>query len=186
MSTEINVWDPLVRMFHWTLVAAFTTAYVVEDHVMVLHELAGYAVLGLVLVRILWGFVGTHYARFAEFVRGPRAVFAYLRSLARRQPENYVGHNPAGGAMIVALLLSLLATTLTGLTAYGIEGSGLLGAVLWPFSVEAEETMEEVHEFFANLTVLLVVVHLAGVAVGSWLHHENLVRAMVTGRKNIH
>jgi cytochrome b len=112
-------------------------------------------------------------------------VTAYLRSLASRKPQHFVGHNPAGGAMIVALLLCLLATTLSGLATFGAEGEGLLGAWLWPLNVESEEVLEETHEFFANLTLLLVVVHVAGVAVGSWLHRENLVRAMVTGRKTI-
>lgn len=185
MAEQIKVWDPLVRLFHWSLVAAFTVAYTLEDAIMALHAFAGYTVLTLVLVRVVWGFIGTRYARFSNFVRGPRAVWDYMRSLASGRPRHFVGHNPAGGAMIVALLLALLATTLSGLALYGVEGSGLLAGWFPGIGHNGEEMLEETHEFFANFTLLLVMVHVAGVAVGSLLHRENLVRAMVTGRKNI-
>lgn len=182
---EVKVWDPLVRVFHWSLVTAFAVAYITEDHFLGLHVQAGYTIIGLVLFRLLWGLVGTRHARFTDFVRGPQAVWAYLKSLLTRHPSHYLGHNPAGGWMVIALLVALLLTTVTGLLTYGI-GESAAG----PFAVLGgnpggfwSEAMEEVHEALANLTLLLVFVHVAGVIVSSRLHHENLVRAMLTGRK---
>ena len=98
----IVVWDPLVRIVHWGLVASFTVAYLSGDVIDDLHNGAGYAVLGLVLLRIVWGLVGSRHARFSNFVRGPGAVLRYLRSLASGRPEHHLGHNPAGGVMVVA------------------------------------------------------------------------------------
>lgn len=182
---EVKVWDPLVRVFHWSLVTAFIVAFITEDHFLGLHVQAGYTIIGLVLFRLLWGLIGTRHARFSDFVHGPQTVMAYLKSLLTRHPAHYVGHNPAGGWMVLALLVALLLTTLTGLLAYGI-GETAAG----PFAALAgnpggfwSEAMEEVHEFLAHFTLLLVFVHVAGVAVSSLLHRENLVRAMLTGRK---
>ena len=180
---EVRVWDPFVRIFHWSLVLTFTLAYVTGEDLEVLHNNAGYAVLGLVLLRIVWGFVGTRYARFRDFIYSPATVQGFLRDTLRQRAKRYLGHNPAGGAMIIVMLLSLVITTMTGIAFYGIEdGAGplamLAGSPEW-----AEEMLEEVHEFFANLMVLLVVVHIIGVIVESRLHHENLVKAMWNGRK---
>lgn len=180
---QVKVWDPLVRLFHWTLVGAFTLAYLSEDDFQNLHVYAGYTVGGLIVFRLLWGFVGTRHARFGDFVRSPSEIAAYLKSLLGGSPRHYLGHNPAGGAMVIALLVSLLFTVATGLMAYGAEGHGPLAPWVWTWGVGGEEAFEEAHEFFANLTVLLVVVHVAGVLVSSLLHGENLVRAMITGRK---
>lgn len=180
----VHVWDPLVRLFHWLLAAAFAVAYITEDHWLALHVLAGYLVVGLLAFRLLWGFVGPRHARFADFVRRPAAVLAYLRDVATFHPRRYLGHNPAGGAMVVALLASLAATAFFGLAVYGVqEFSGPLAGPLGDLSHGWGEALEAVHEFFANLTLLLVGLHLAGVALASLQHGENLVRAMVTGRK---
>lgn len=185
-ANQVKVWDPLVRVFHWTLVSAFFTAYLTGDGEgwLDIHTFAGYTVLGLVLVRLLWGFVGTRHARFTDFVRGPGTVFGYLREVVALHPRRYLGHNPAGGLMVVLLLVSLLATTVFGMAVYATEEHagplvGWLGGVggFW------KEAFEELHEFFANLTLFMVVVHVAGVLVESLLHGENLVRAMFTGRK---
>jgi cytochrome b len=205
---SVKVWDPLVRLFHWSLVAAFAIAWLAGDEESRLHELAGYAVIGLVLVRIVWGFVGTRYARFSDFVYRPAAVMGYAREMLGGKPRHYLGHNPLGGVMILALLASLLATGVTGLALQGAEeGTGpfaTLPAVSTPAAPSlisnavadddrdegegeenegSEELWEELHEFFANLTLLLVALHIGGVIVGSLLHRENLVRAMFTGRK---
>ncbi|PKM43425.1 MAG: cytochrome B [Gammaproteobacteria bacterium HGW-Gammaproteobacteria-1] len=184
-AKELKVWDPLVRVFHWSLVTAFIVAFVTEDHYLALHVQAGYTIIGLVLFRLLWGVFGTRHARFTDFVRGPRAVMDYLKSLFSRRPTHYLGHNPAGGWMVVALLVALLLTTLTGLLTYG-AGEAASG----PFALLAgnpggfwSEALEEIHEALANLTLLMVFVHVAGVFVSGWLHHENLVLAMLTGRK---
>jgi cytochrome b len=186
-ENEVTVWDGFVRLFHWTLVAAFAVAYLSEEERLGLHVWAGYLVFSLVLLRLVWGFIGSERARFRDFVFGPGQVLGYLKGLTTRRAPRYVGHNPAGGAMIVALLVALLATTALGMLMFGAhEGSGPLGALAAALGLvgeQAAESLEPLHEFFANLTVVLVVVHVAGVAFGSLLHRENLVRAMVTGRK---
>ncbi|RRQ22601.1 cytochrome b/b6 domain-containing protein [Thiohalobacter thiocyanaticus] len=185
MQTDtVRVWDPLVRVFHWTLVLAFFTAYLTEDDWLDLHTLAGYTVLGLVAFRLLWGLIGTRHARFVDFVRRPREVLVYVKEVLTLHPRRYLGHNPAGGLMIVLLLVSLLATTGFGLAVYAAEeGAGPLAGMLAGVSESTGHLFEEVHEFFANFTLFLVAVHVAGVIVESLLHGENLVRSMVTGRK---
>jgi cytochrome b len=207
VSNEVRVWDPLVRIFHWSLVAAFAIAWLTGDEESRPHELAGYAILGLVLVRIVWGLIGTRYARFSDFVYRPSTTLGYAREMLSGKPRHYLGHNPLGGMMVLALLVSLLAAGVTGLALQGAEqGTGpfaslAAGTTLAMPSViakavadddedgngekENEEIWEELHEFFANLTLLLVVLHIAGVIIGSLVHRENLVRAMLTGRKPV-
>ncbi len=188
MNTErvVRVWDPMVRLFHWSLVLAFTVAYLTEDDWLSLHTWAGYTIIGLVAFRLLWGVVGSRYARFADFVRGPRPVAEYLKQIVGGHPPRFLGHNPAGGAMVIALLIALLATTATGLAVYGAgEFSGPLAGLLAGVGPVWAEVFEEVHEFFANFTLFLVVLHVAGVLLASIQHRENLVRAMVTGLKKV-
>ncbi|MES9831220.1 MAG: cytochrome b/b6 domain-containing protein [Candidatus Thiodiazotropha sp. LLP2] len=180
---EIKVWDPFVRLFHWTLVGSFLVTWVTEDELMTLHVYAGYVIAALVLLRIVWGMVGTRYARFSEFVVSPGKVLGYLKDLLSFKAKRTIGHNPAGGAMIVALLVCLLITVFTGMLAYGAEGLGPFAELFFSNTPYGGELFEEVHEFFANLTLLLVVVHLSGVLFGSLLHQENLVRSMFTGTK---
>lgn len=185
-QSEIKVWDPLVRVFHWTLVAAFAIAYLTEgeDETLFVHTWAGYTVFGLVVFRLVWGLIGTRYARFSEFVRGPRTALAYVKDLTLGRARRYIGHNPAGGLMIVLLLLSLVLTTATGMALLGAEEqAGPLAAMMAGSGEAIEEGLEEVHEFFANFTLLLVVLHVLGVIVESLIHRESLVRAMFTGRK---
>ncbi len=196
-ATEIIVWDPLVRLFHWTLVIAFTLAYfsqegpfedllerMDENWVQNVHVWAGYTIAGLLLFRLVWGFAGPRHARFGDFVRGPRETLRYVWDVLTLRAPRYLGHNPAGGAMIVILLLSLTITVVAGLMLYGADkGLGPLAGLLVDSSEAAIHSIEEVHEFFANLTLLLVVGHLVGVIWESLLHRENLARAMITGRK---
>lgn len=178
---EVKVWDPFVRAFHWTLVTAFAVAFVTEDHWLDLHVLAGYTVVALVGLRLVWGLVGTRHARFGDFVHGPRVVLAYLRDVLRGRARRYLGHNPAGGAMIVALLAGLALTAATGLLVYGAsEAAGPFAGVV---GSRWAEPLEAVHEALANLTLVLAGAHVAGVLASSLLHRENLVRAMVTGTK---
>lgn len=169
-TNEIKVWDPLIRLFHWSLVATFFITFVTEDNLMRLHVYAGYTLIGLLIFRLIWGFIGAKHARFSDFITPPQAAIRYLRDMALGRAAYYTGHNPAGGLMIIALLVSLLLTSLTGLGAYHL-GFG-------------EELFEEIHEFFANFTLLLVFIHVAGVILGSIYHGENLVRAMFTGVKH--
>lgn len=181
---EVKVWDPLVRVFHWALVAGFFAAYLTAGEAETAHVWLGYAVLGLVAVRILWGFVGTVHARFADFVHGPASVLTDLKLTLQRRAPRYLGHSPVGGAMVVALLVFLLATTLSGIAVYGAdEHAGPMASMMAGVSHDTEEVLEEVHEVCANVTLGLVVLHILGVAFTSFAHRENLVRAMFTGRK---
>jgi cytochrome b len=182
---EIKVWDPLVRLFHWSLVVVFTVAWLTEDKWMTPHAYAGYLIIALVLIRLVWGVVGSRYARFSDFVKTPSTVIAYLRDLVQLRAKRTIGHNPAGGAMILALLITLLFTTLSGLIAYGATGGGPLAEPFFSNAAYGSDLFEEIHEFFANFTLLLVFLHLLGVGFGSLLHDENLVRAMFTGNKQV-
>lgn len=183
-TNRVKVWDPLVRIFHWSLVAAFAVAYLTVDEVLAVHVAAGYGVLGLVLFRLLWGFMGTRHARFTDFIHRPSTVIRYLKELLHLRPPRYLGHNPAGGLMVLALLASLLATVLTGLAAYSAEqAAGPLAGLMAGLGEYWSGDAEEVHEFFANFTLLLVVFHVSGVVLDSLLHRENLVCAMFTGYK---
>lgn len=165
-----RVWDAFVRVFHWSLVASFALAWISGDDWKTLHIWAGYAAAALIATRLVWGLVGTRYARFSQFVRSPLVVASYLRDVATGREARYLGHNPAGGAMIVSLF-----ATLTGLC---LSGWLLTTDAFWGSAV-----MEGIHEALANLALLLVGLHIAGVALGSIRHHENLVRSMVTGKK---
>ncbi|QGU33773.1 cytochrome b/b6 domain-containing protein [Thermochromatium tepidum] len=181
---RIRVWDPLVRVFHWSLVGAFATAFILEDDLLGVHVWAGYLVLALVAVRLVWGLIGTRHARFSDFVRGPRAVLAYLRAVLSRRAPRYLGHNPAGGAMILLLLIALAATGISGLALYGAEEfAGPLAGVMRGVPAFWGEVLEETHEVLANLTLGLILIHVAGVLVSSWLHRENLIAAMISGYK---
>jgi cytochrome b len=225
-SSLVRVWDPWVRVGHWILVAAFLTAYLTQGEPEQVHVVAGYAVGGYVAWRVLWGFIGPPHARFADFVRGPGTVLSHLAGLAGGHPVRHLGHNPAGGAMIVALLTCLATTALLGLAtnadaehkgplspwlgraspphvvaggtatrAVGSSGAGDATRLSRRYGEEdegddadgGEEERESVfaewHEFFANLTMALVLIHVLGVIVDSVLHRENLVAAMWTGRK---
>jgi cytochrome b len=166
----VKVWDPFVRIFHWSLVGLFVTAYATGDEIEKVHIAAGYTIAGLVALRVIWGFAGPRHARFASFVRSPRDVLTFLRDMARRTAPRHLGHNPAGGAMIVALLATITGTCITGIM---MTTDALWGA----------KWIEEVHEVMANATVALIVLHVLGVIAASFEHRENLIGAMFTGRK---
>ena len=166
----VKVWDPFVRAFHWSLVLLFVLTYATGDELERVHIAAGYAIAGLLVLRILWGFIGPRHARFSDFVRSPREVLADLRQVATLRAPRHLGHNPAGGAMILALIAALAATAGTGMM---MTTDAFWGA----------EWVEDVHKAFANLTVTLIVLHVIGVLVAGFAHGENLVKAMITGRK---
>jgi cytochrome b len=179
---DVAVWDPAVRVFHWTLAGSFLVAYFTEDELMALHVNAGYLIGALILFRLIWGFAGPAHARFRDFVRGPSAVRDYLRQAVRFDAPRHLGHNPAGGAMVLALLITLTVTVLSGIALYG--ATDFAGPLAGLFRGElAADLLEETHEVAANLTLLLVVLHLVGVLFSSLEHGENLVKAMITGRK---
>lgn len=183
---EIPIWDRFVRLFHWLLVGGFLTSYLVEDEFLAVHVWAGYLVFSLVVLRIAWGLVGSEHARFADFVRRPREVFGYLKSTLVGRARRHIGHNPAGGVMVIALMGSLLTTTVLGMLLLGAEPGNALHGIVSQMGLAGdagEEALEETHEFFANFTLTLVGLHVLGVLFSSLLHRENLVRAMITGRK---
>jgi len=168
---KILVWDWPVRLGHWLMVGGFTLAWLTGDSetFRLVHVIAGATVLGVATFRLPWGFIGSRYARFVDFVRGPAAVKDYVLSLLRLQPAHHVGHNPAGG-WAIALLLGLgILTSLAGWAIYNDIGGHWL---------------EELHEGLAATMLTIVIVHVAGVISGSLLHGENLVRAMVNGHKS--
>ncbi len=167
---RILVWDWPTRGGHWLMAAAFMAAYVTgeSEEWRLVHVMAGGVLAGVVTFRIVWGLVGSHHARFENFLDSPKAAVAYLSSLSKGQPAHHTGHNPAGGWAIVALLLLCLATAASG----------------WPLYQDiGGEWLEELHEVVVNGMLLLVAIHLAGVAVGSIAHKENLPRTMITGYK---
>lgn len=166
------VWDAPVRVFHWLLAASFVLAWLTSESErwQLAHITAGYTMAGLVAFRLVWGLVGTRHARFSQFVRGPWAAIEYLDALADRRPQHHVGHNPAGGLAILALLALAALTAATG-WAHDARVGGR-----W---------MEELHELLAQSMMGLVVLHLVAVVVSSLLHKENLVAAMIHGRKPV-
>ena len=192
-TTDIVVWDPLVRICHWVLAASVIVAWF-ADEPLVLHTWLGYIAGAVVGVRVLWGFVGPNHALFKNFVRGPRLVFAYLFDLIRFSSKRYLGHSPAGGAMIVALLLMVAVTAGTGMATLAADrGEGPLAGIIarreqpnapnGEHNRHEESFLKEVHEIAANITLILVVLHVAGVGLASIAHRENLVAAMISGRK---
>jgi cytochrome b len=166
----IRIWDAPVRVFHWLLVLSFAGAYLSaeSERWRLVHVTLGYTLGGLLVFRLVWGFVGTRYARFSHFVRGPAAVLRYLKSLRSSQPEHHLGHNPAGAVAILLLMGLGLAISATGYVTYNDIGPG------W---------VAELHDLLANLMLLVVIGHLLGVVAASLQHRENLVRAMLTGCK---
>jgi cytochrome b len=168
----VLVWDAPVRVFHWLMVLSFAGAYITaeSERFRLLHVTLGYTLAGLIVFRLLWGLVGTRHARFADFVRGPRAAWRYLTSLVGGSPQHHAGHNPAGALAIVALLVLGAVSAATGVATYEELGG---------------EWLAELHEVAGNTMLAVVLVHVAGVVVGSVVHRENLVRAMVTGRKPV-
>jgi cytochrome b len=210
MNNEIRVWDPLVRIFHWSLVLTFSISYLTGEEESNLHIYAGYTVLGLITFRMLWGFVGTRYARFGNFVHSPNAVIQYLKGLVAKKPKHHIGHNPAGGWMVITMLICLFVVTVSGLKVYAIEeGLGPLAGETSALTIisstnasstyddrdseygknrhgedeDAEEFWEEIHEVSSNLMLLLIFLHITGVIVSGRLHDEHLVKAMFTGKK---
>ena len=182
---QVYVWDPFVRIFHWSVVIAFTGAYFVEKPLIV-HVWAGYVIGILIVARLIWGFFGPSHARFSDFTYSPAASLRYVRDLIRFHAKRYLGHSPGGAAMVFALLVFLAATVVTGLVVYG--GDQQAGPLAGMFSKDTGEAVEEVHEAIANITLALVFFHLAGVALASYAHRENLVRAMISGykRRDVH
>lgn len=166
----MRVWDPLVRLFHWSLVLGFAMAWFSANRAEDLHVWVGYAAGGLILLRLIWGIIGSRYARFSSFVRDPRGVAAYVAEILKGREARYVGHNPAGGAMVLALMA-------------GVLGLGVTGWMQFTDTWYGVDWVSNLHSLIAHGMLVLIFIHLGGVALASVRHRENLVRAMITGRK---
>lgn len=202
-ASWVKVWDPVVRYGHWALVTAFAVAYLSAEEDTAspdqLHVWGGYAVGAIVVLRVLWGFVGTVHARFSDFAYRPASALRYLGNMLRGRARRYIGHSPAGAAMVFALLGCLAGTVGTGIVAYGNAGRGPLAeAVNSSARAEqseieqsgaegggdgAESIVGDIHAAFANITLGLVILHILGVGLASVVHRENLVASMFSGRK---
>jgi cytochrome b len=181
--STIKAWDPLIRVFHWSLVSFFLLAFITGDDWVNLHVQAGYAVSLLIGFRLFWGLVGTPTARFSRFVKAPKVVLSHLRGMISFKASHYLGHNPVAAVMVILLLSSIALLACSGLVMIASEGQGPLAGTL--FSSWNGKWMEDIHEFLADFTLLLVFTHLAGVLFSSLLEGENLVKAMWTGRKKL-
>lgn len=172
-ATTVTVWDPLVRLLHWTLLGAVTTAWCSTLHIGIpsrWHEPAGYTALACLALRLIWGVVGSRHARFGDFVCAPRPTSRYAAQVLRGRARRYLGHNPLGGWMVLALLACIAALTTSG----------------WLQTTDrywGSEALETVHTTLAWSLLGLVALHVTGVVFTSHAHRENLVRAMITGRK---
>ncbi len=185
-SNEIKVWDVFIRLFHWCLVVSFITAYVTENNYLDIHIWAGYIVLFLVAIRFFYGFFGSAYARFSNFIYKPTEVVRYAIDVLLFRAQRYMGHNPAGGLMIIFMLVSLALTSITGMAQLAVdEGRGLFLPMTSVLPHQILSMLVESHEPVALATVLLIVTHIAGVLIGSIVHEENLVRSMINGKKRV-
>ena len=167
---ELRVWDPVVRVFHWTVVIGCALDLFVLDDGKAAHQFVGYVVATVLIARVVWGFVGDRYARFAEFAPSPASVLRYVKQLLRGGEPRFIGHNPAGAVMMLALMCLLAAVSITG----------------WMLTLDAffgSDGLETLHEGLANAIVILAGLHAVAALYESWRHDENLVWSMVTGRK---
>lgn len=184
-TQQIKVWDLPVRLFHWSLVLGFAAAYLTAElQVGFVHVWIGYFLCVLLLARVGWGFAGNEYARFRSFIFSPAETLAYVRSLRQGQPVHYLGHNPAGALMVFALLGMLALTFLSGLVTLAvIDFEGPLLFLIDYVDDETSYLVRHVHGWLVDGILILIPLHLLGVVAGSIQHKENLVRAMLTGKK---
>lgn len=169
MENRIKVWDLYIRFYHWALAALVLANFIIEDGEGP-HEVVGYIAVGLVVVRIIWGFIGTPYARFSEFFPTPQKVKSYLEDLFAGRAPRTIGHNPLASVMMLTLLSLIL----------------LLGLSGWMMSTElfwGSDFMEEAHEFFAGSLIGCVGLHAAAAIIDSLRHQENLIMSMIHGYK---
>lgn len=186
-STEqhrrVVVWDAPVRVFHWLLVAAFAVCWFTFDdnRYLHLHVFSGYLILGLIVFRMAWGFTGTRYAHFGDFVRGWGAVRDYLAGLKAKDPERFIGHNPVAGWAVLFLMLMGLVVCITGVLVLGLEEGH--GPLLKWMDLPVAPFWREIHEVAAFITLFFVPLHVLGVVVEGRVLGESLVGAMIHGHK---
>lgn len=181
---QILVWDLPIRLFHWLFALSFVVAWITgdSDTYRDLHVFVGYLMLGLLGFRLLWGVIGSRYARFSSFRYGPMQAIRYVRDALTRSAPHHIGHNPAGSWAVYLLLTLGLLVGVTGILVLGGEEQQGVAAGITLFG--GGEALKELHEGLASFMLGVVIVHLLGVAAESWLHRENLTRAMFTGRKH--
>ena len=167
---SVKVWGLFVRVFHWLLVALFALAWYSGGIWDQPHLAAGYCILALVVARIVWGFVGSRYARFSNFIYGPRVTLRYMADMVRMRAPRYLGHNPAGGAMVIALLATLMVLCISGV----MMTTDAFWGVKW---------VNSLHAVASTTALIFVGLHVGGVIFASIEHGENLARAMITGWK---
>ena len=183
---KIRVWDLPVRLFHWALVILMVVSYFTAragGEWMKFHFWSGYAILTLVLFRIAWGFVGSTTARFADFVKGPSAAFAHLRDLMGRGRPREAGHNPVGGAMVIVLLLAVLAQVTAGLFSADTDTGMVNGPLALVVADKWVDRATAFHRTWINVLLVLVALHVLAAVVYLVWKRQNLIGAMVTGRK---
>ncbi len=171
LTGSVVVWDPLLRILHWALAASIAVAFASAEASMAVHLWAGLGALGIVATRVVWGLIGPCHARFGDFIPTPWEAARYLADRLHGRGDEPAGHNPLGGLMVVALLLTVLATVATGLLGWGGALSGEVG--------------EELHEGVAWVLAVLIGLHVGGVILSSLLERQNLIIAMITGRKRV-
>ena len=181
LNNKIKVWDILLRIFHWSLVLFVLILFLTEGDFLWIHSYAGYTVLLLIAFRLIWGFIGTKYARFSNFITTPKEALVYLKEELAGDAKHYIGHNPAGAIMIFMLIIALLLTGFTGMATIATEGKGPLAATF--IASYSGEFLGEIHVFLTNIILLLIILHVLGVIFSSFAEEENLVRAMFTGNK---
>lgn len=180
---KINVWDKPVRIFHWLLVSVFIGAFFTShtEWLLEYHAIAGYVALGLICFRILWGFTGSHYARFSEFIKGWGEVKSYLLKTIRLKPSKYLGHNPAVGWVVIFMLILTVGISVTGIVTYsGEENRGLWAGIV---SFGTASVARDMHEFMAYTAVVVIVVHIAAALFHDFVLKENIILSMITGTK---
>ena len=183
-KTTIKVWDAGVRLFHWALVASAAAAYLTPQVNYGVHVQSGYLVLGLVCFRIFWGFAGGHHARFRNFPLHPAQVAGHLKGLVRGGARRYLGHNPAGSVMVLCLLAALAIAALSGIALDAAENRA--GPLARTDLYQHEDLVAAVHHIASDAFIVLLILHLLGVAISSWRQRENLLLAMFTGHKRRH
>jgi cytochrome b len=181
---QVYVWDLPTRLFHWTLLLLIGFQWAsaeIGGNLMDYHLLGGYAILALLLFRVLWGFVGSHYSRFVTFLSGIPATLGYLKSMKNGTAERHLGHNPLGGWMILALLALIGALGITGL--FANDDVVTEGPLMHFISKEASDLLTAVHHVGFNILLALVALHVIAVYAHLVFKRENLIRPMFTGRK---
>lgn len=212
---QLVVWDQFVRVFHWSLVLFIFLAYVTGDSKGPLHKYTGFVVLGLVVIRIFWGFWGTKYALFINFICSPSKALTYLKELATGKPAHYTGHNPAAAWMIILFLISSIIICLSGyaVCVTKVNNHSIRFENKFSFAenayaddeknerhegkrqgrarhnygakedTESDSVWSDIHEMSAQFMLILICLHIIGVAFSSKMHNENLVKSMITGKK---